>query len=83
MRKLKRWVLPAILIGGMVSILTACKNNKSVNEMSVDEIKEKVRAFYGENKEIKDGNYDKSLAVKCISVPRRGARLCRRVERLS
>ena len=69
MRKLKRWVLPAILIGGMVSILTACKNNKSVNEMSIDEIKEKVRAFYGENKEIKDGNYDKSLAVKCITVP--------------
>ena len=67
MRKLKRWVLPAILIGGMVSILTACKNNKSVNEMSIDEIKEKVRAFYGENKEIKDGNYDKSLAVKCIN----------------
>ena len=44
MRKLKRWVLPAILIGGMVSILTACKNNKSVNEMSIDEIKEKVGA---------------------------------------
>ena len=30
-------------------------------------IKDKLRALYGENKEITDGNYDKSLAVKCIN----------------
>ena len=29
--------------------------------------KEKVRARYGENKRITDGNYDKALAVKCVN----------------
>ncbi len=29
--------------------------------------KEKIRANYGENKKITDGNYDRSLAVKCIN----------------
>ena len=29
--------------------------------------KEELRAQYGENKKITDGNYDKSLAVKCIN----------------
>ena len=28
---------------------------------------ERMRALYGENKKITDGNYDKSLAVKCIN----------------
>ena len=28
---------------------------------------EKIRARYGENKQITDGNYDKSLAVKCVN----------------
>ena len=31
------------------------------------EIKEELRALYSENKPITDGNYDKSLAVKCIN----------------
>ena len=31
------------------------------------EAREKMRAQYGENKQIIDGNYDKSLAVKCIN----------------
>ena len=35
--------------------------------MEVSEIKEKVRAFYGENKEITDSTYDQSLAVKCVN----------------
>ena len=34
---------------------------------ALDEMKKKVRASYGENKRISDGNYDKSLAVKCIN----------------
>ena len=29
--------------------------------------KELIRARYGENKPITDGNFDKSLAVKCIN----------------
>ncbi len=35
--------------------------------MDYNEIQAKVRAVYGENKQIKDGDYDKSLAVKCIN----------------
>ena len=31
------------------------------------EVTEKMHALYGENREITDGNYDKSLAVKCIN----------------
>ena len=31
----------------------------------IEEAKERVRALYGENKRITDGNYDRSLAVKC------------------
>ena len=34
---------------------------------ALNEAKEKVRARYGENKQITDGNYDKALAVKCIN----------------
>jgi hypothetical protein len=32
-----------------------------------NEAKELLRAQYGENKKITDGNYDKSLAVKCVN----------------
>ncbi|MBQ3321815.1 MAG: carboxylesterase family protein [Firmicutes bacterium] len=32
-----------------------------------DEVKAAMRALYGENKQITDDNYDKSLAVKCIN----------------
>ena len=31
------------------------------------EAKKRMRALYGENKQITDGNYNKSLAVKCIN----------------
>ena len=33
----------------------------------MNDMKEKVRAQYGENKRITDGDYDESLAVKCIN----------------
>ena len=33
----------------------------------LDKARERMRALYGENKRITDGNYDKSLAVKCIN----------------
>ena len=36
-------------------------------QKALDDAKKKVRAGYGENKKITDGNYDKSLAVKCIN----------------
>ncbi len=41
------------------------KNNSIADRMN--ETREKLRAQYGENKKITDGNYDKSLAVKCIN----------------
>ena len=34
---------------------------------ALNEAKKKVHANYGENKRITDGNYDKTLAVKCIN----------------
>ena len=34
---------------------------------SFSELKEEMVALYGENKKITDGNYNKSLAVKCIN----------------
>lgn len=36
--------------------------------MDLNEIRETLKGMYGgENKPITDGNYDKSLAVKCIN----------------
>ena len=34
---------------------------------ALDEGRERMRSLYGENRPITDGNYDKSLAVKCIN----------------
>ena len=34
---------------------------------ALDAAKKRIRAKYGENKKITDGNFDKSLAVKCIN----------------
>lgn len=41
--------------------------NESSATNDVDKIQEKMYALYGENKQITDDNYDKSLAVKCIN----------------
>jgi len=41
--------------------------NDSSATNDVDKMKKEIRAQYGENKKITDGNYDKSLAVKCIN----------------
>ena len=43
----------------------AQENNNITDRMN--ETREKLQAQYGENKQITDGNYDKSLAVKCIN----------------
>ena len=37
----------------------------SISETHIKEATARMRALYGENKKITDGNYDKSLAVKC------------------
>ena len=70
MKKKKLWMLAAILICGAGVIMTACKGKKQAEDETSDEVaeyKKIVRSWYGENKTITDGNYDQSLAVKCIN----------------
>ncbi|MBR6190345.1 MAG: carboxylesterase family protein, partial [Prevotella sp.] len=74
MRKLKKWMLAAILICSTMIVVTGCKSGKPVKETDdtsetndIAKIQEKMYALYGENKKITDDNYDKSLAVKCIN----------------
>ena len=69
MSKTKKWMLTTILVCGAVTVLTACKNSKqSVNETNeADNMEENLKAQFGENKKITDGNYDKLLAVKCVN----------------
>lgn len=56
------------IIGVMVFCLTLCGNSSiSAAEKTLSELRTEVRAQYGENKKIADGNYDKSLAVKCVN----------------
>ena len=46
------------------------ENNKpgvTSEENVVKKAAERIQALYGENKKITDGNYDKSLAVKCLN----------------
>ena len=72
MRNFKNWMLAAILICG-TTVFASCvaerdKPAQPENEMTLDEIKEKLYEMYGgENKQITDGNYDPSLAVKCVN----------------
>ena len=49
----------------VLAVLMVFSGNSSADETSL--MKEKIRAQYGENKNITDGNYDKSLAVKCVN----------------
>ena len=63
-------MLAVILICGAGAVLTACKGGKQSAGESDDETAEHkkiVRSWYGENKAITDGNYDTSLAVKCVN----------------
>jgi len=67
----QQWMLAALLICGG-AVMTACKGGKPVSDTNdtTDELqaaRERMEALYGENKTITDGNYDKSLAVKCIN----------------
>ena len=54
-----RKLLSALLL---VALLSGCSFGETL-----DEARERMTALYGENKPITDGNYDKSLAVKCIN----------------
>jgi len=61
------WISAAILICVAGVVFIAYK--WIIDEMGGEEAKYKeiVRSWYGENKAITDGNYDQSLAVKCIN----------------
>ena len=61
MRLFKKWVMTATLVCG------ACVFTSCTNKAKQPSLKEELRALYGENKKITDGNYDRSLAVKCIN----------------
>ena len=61
-QKLLGIFLSVLVVAGFV----ACSND-SATAQTMSEDKEKLRAQYGENKKITDGNYDKSLAVKCVN----------------
>ena len=62
MRIFKKWMLAAILICGTTILLTSCSSKEDNPVPSNPEIDKDVM-----NKKITDGNYDKSLAVKCIN----------------
>ena len=63
-------MMAAILICGATMVLTSCVDtidNPVTENDPLAEVKAELNAQYGENKKITDGNYDKSLAVKCIN----------------
>ena len=77
MKKNIFWMLAAILILCGAGIVTIGCTDKSKEDnpvtppqeenKSFSELKEEMMALYGENKKITDGNYDHSLAVKCVN----------------
>ena len=60
---MKRWGWAALLICGL-TVLNSCavKDDNPIPVTPEDDTEQ-----YGENKKITDGNYDKSLAVKCVN----------------
>ena len=55
-------LLAALMAFSFAACCSAAEADKGLSEM-----KEEIRAQHGENKKITDGNYDKSLAVKCVN----------------
>ena len=60
MSKIKKTILAATLVCGATAGLSSCSDSK--DNSATQEAEQDVM-----NKEITDGNYDKSLAVKCIN----------------
>ena len=69
MKKSRLWMFAAILICSTMVVMAASTKDNMANDTGneMEQYKETVRSWYGENKTIVDGNYDKSLAVKCIN----------------
>ena len=64
---MKKKVLLLVVIWVMIFALTASSNSAQAAGKPLSEIREELKAQYSENKPITDGNYDKSLAVKCVN----------------
>ena len=65
---MKKRLFALTILGVMVFCLTLCGSRSTgAAEKTMDDFKQELRAKYGENKKITDGNYDKALAVKCIN----------------
>ena len=65
---MKKRLFALTILGVMVFCLTLCGSRSTgAAEKTMDDFKQELRAKYGENKKITDGNYDKTLAVKCIN----------------
>ena len=62
MRNFKKWMLAATLISGSTTVLSSCVAETDNPAPANPEVDQDVM-----NKRITDGNYDKSLAVKCIN----------------
>lgn len=71
MKKKYLWMMAAILIICTVTmVFTSCSDttdNPVTENDPLAEERAQLQALYGENRKITDGNYDKSLAVKCIN----------------
>ena len=69
MKKSRLWMFAVIFICSTMAVMAASTKDNMANDVGneMEQYKETVRSWYGENKTIVDGNYDKSLAVKCIN----------------
>ena len=70
MKKKYLWMMAAILVCGTTMVFTSCSDttdNPVTENDPLAEERAQLQALYGENKKITDGNYDHSLAVKCIN----------------
>lgn len=65
MNKLLR-VLFASFFALSISVGIVCRPAEA-SDKATDAAREALRAQYGENKRITDGNYDKALAVRCVN----------------
>ena len=63
MKKILSLSLAALM---MLSFVTYGSTSATADE-KLEELRAKILSQYGENKRVTDGNYDKSLAVKCVN----------------
>ena len=61
-KKALNFLLAALMAFSFATCCSAAEVDKTLSEA-----RESMRTLYGENKRITNGNYDKSLAVKCVN----------------